>query len=651
MIFDHLPKTAGMAVTDWLRSALGDGCVKGGLIKDHQAVIRNFGGQFSLISAHLTFTGEGLDPRYDYVTFFRHPVDRALSWIYYVLNNYSDSDIKELRCNIKRFLDTEGEEGNEFIGGNYYVTHLCSVYGNPIDNADYAVQCAMDVLEEYTLWGLYERMPDFLMDFAAYLSVPAPMQLVPVNVTRERKKMDEISPTILARLKELNALDLEFYLQLQSQYDRTRARWHHPTVTESNWLKLEMPVPRRNFDSDFILLAIRQTGGSNVNQHAILSFEVEFSLARPVEILECGIHVLDESEAWAFGTNTTLSKTPIGPVAAGTHCVQYSIVANLPERKYEVGFAFMEKLPAEDKLLAWINNVAFFQISLSRELGGVGYSSLPAAINSWTVSTRVATLVEEGMGSVRFSAGVSQVVVGECWKMPIVIRNESNQDWLGTYFHPINVSYHWLSENGVAVLHEGLRSTLPNSQLGAAQKADVSLEVQAPERPARYRLQVLPVQELHAWLDEKGFVPGEAVIEVVPPRGRRLFKANDCRLRSHVGRLTDTGLFCESREGFLVFGPYVPLAAGCWHVVWRGEFNPAGGDIRVEAVSGGGVMIHGELTLEAGPVSEIVLKLPLTVDLEDAEFRLWIDAKATAELTEIELIPFEMPSVTSPESR
>ena len=84
VVFDHLPKTAGQAVNAWLRAELGESCVTTNLIGEHRALIHQYGGDYSVISGHVHFSREGLDPRYQYITCLREPIDRAVSWLFFV---------------------------------------------------------------------------------------------------------------------------------------------------------------------------------------------------------------------------------------------------------------------------------------------------------------------------------------------------------------------------------------------------------------------------------------------------------------------------------------------------------------------------------------------------------------------------------------
>ena len=82
VIFDHLPKTAGQAINSWLTKELGGGCVTTNLNGQHEDLIRLYGGEYSIISGHVYFQGNGLDPRYHYMTSLREPLDRVVSWLF-----------------------------------------------------------------------------------------------------------------------------------------------------------------------------------------------------------------------------------------------------------------------------------------------------------------------------------------------------------------------------------------------------------------------------------------------------------------------------------------------------------------------------------------------------------------------------------------
>lgn len=110
VIFDHLPKTAGTSVNRWLIEALGDGNVSDIVTGLHRSALHRYGGQYCLITGHLDFiNAEGLDPRWQYTTILRDPIDRALSWLYYVTKHYSADTLPGTYQACKQFIESDGE--------------------------------------------------------------------------------------------------------------------------------------------------------------------------------------------------------------------------------------------------------------------------------------------------------------------------------------------------------------------------------------------------------------------------------------------------------------------------------------------------------------------------------------------------------------
>src|SRR6266404_4061207 len=112
VIIDHRPKTGGQALAAWLNAKLGSGCVSPNLVGSSYELIKTYGGLYSIISGHVNFIGRGvLDPRYQYITCIRHPVDRALSWLYFVLNDAKiDRYSSHVREAAEIFYRSDGEE-------------------------------------------------------------------------------------------------------------------------------------------------------------------------------------------------------------------------------------------------------------------------------------------------------------------------------------------------------------------------------------------------------------------------------------------------------------------------------------------------------------------------------------------------------------
>ena len=256
LIFDHLPKTAGQAVNAWLINNLESGCVTQNMIGGHSDLIVEFGGRYPVISAHLAFNNEGFHPDYEYVTIFREPVDRAISWLYFILGHGCSEElirgwkavgadkylcVDELFSAVQRFVESDGEEIHPVLLKNRighhlenpYVNHLLSIHSGGFYNNCDAIDLALDLVGRYKIWGLYERLPEFIGDLAALINVPVPSQITPMNVTRFRPKVGEISQKLRESLESLNALDTEFYRRLQAIYDEYHGSFQRPPLSET----------------------------------------------------------------------------------------------------------------------------------------------------------------------------------------------------------------------------------------------------------------------------------------------------------------------------------------------------------------------------------------------------------------------------------
>ena len=112
IVFDHRPKTGGQALSAWLIDRLGAGCVSPNLTGSNAELIKLYGGIYSIISGHVNFLDRGtLDPRYQYITCLREPVDRVLSWLFFVLDDATIVPHSEhVRRSADIFFRSEGKE-------------------------------------------------------------------------------------------------------------------------------------------------------------------------------------------------------------------------------------------------------------------------------------------------------------------------------------------------------------------------------------------------------------------------------------------------------------------------------------------------------------------------------------------------------------
>lgn len=385
VIFDHLPKTAGSAISAWLTKELGSGSVAfgtaGGL---HSNLIRQYGGMFPVISAHMDFERRGLDPRYQYITILREPLDRSLSWFFFVHNNHDQYQLPGLWEAVERFLASEGQDIDPCLLGhisNQNVEHFSRALSSTPIERETRIADAISAIEQYDVWGLYEEMPAFLVEVAAMFRLPPPLQIEAVNVTKFRPAVKEVSPLLVEKLKELNDLDIEFYRLMKERWEKKRSEIAPVDLPKSSpWMPYNPVRGRRFATSEILVLSTTLEGGNDFFIGDNLSFAVEFSLTRTVNDLMVGIALLDEYGRCALGTNTSMLGTPLLQVEEGAHAVSFRLPTNLPTGQYTASFAFVERRKDGEHEMAWYDDIVMFRVSSPRHTTNVGYVSLPVVI-------------------------------------------------------------------------------------------------------------------------------------------------------------------------------------------------------------------------------------------------------------------------------
>ncbi|MFM0274785.1 Wzt carbohydrate-binding domain-containing protein [Paraburkholderia aspalathi] len=532
VVFDHLGKTGGMAVTSWLTDCLGHGTVTPDLVGNHSELIRRYGGLFPIISAHIIFD-DGLDPRYDYVTLLRDPVDRVVSWLFYADNTVPDTPEFELhKKGARDFINSDGEiVGDEILSSisNYYVEHFAHIqrfspltFGSKFD-------AALQSLREFSVVGVYEKFSSFLLEVSNLVGVPAPESIARVNSTSHRPTVKEITPRLRARIVELNQLDIRLYEEVVAWKKSIEQGEPSKDVTHlaPRWLKYEPVRDKVVATPDVTVLAasLREDGGILHGQ--LMTFDVDFVLSRDVDELELGIHIFDDDRRWAFGINSTLLEQRHQNLTRGSYRVSYHLIANLPAGKYTAGFAMSERLFDGIRDLAWYDKLCEFEVQHRIGRSFAGYANLPAEIAFSPVKTNPEDLIVDcAPGSIMFQTASMEVLAGERVMVDVKVTNRGDQLWGGNCSRPIRLSYHWLDADGEMSVFDGERSPLPDGGIPVGRTVVTNMGVVAPSSPGSYMLVPTLVQEGVRWFDEVGLeaVPCAVVVigehHALPQEGR-----------------------------------------------------------------------------------------------------------------------------------
>jgi hypothetical protein len=384
LIFVHMPKTAGQAVNAWLAGALGTGVVSDNSTGMHRDLIGRLGGLYSVISGHVAFhPGEKLDPRYRYVTVLREPVDRALSWIYYLLKNVPDHpSTLALKEGAAEFVATRGAKANDVFANSLrdpYLSTLSPIGRNPLDKED-LIEATLATLRSFDVVGCYERMPRFLAALGSLLHIVEPASLPIVNETLARPEISDADPTMVDRIRALTARDREVYRRVIEDLDRfcpERPEAEQFEPPSSGWRRLDRVASPVYSTGDITVLGAEIKPLPTVQQGAVVEVRIDIRVNRPMAELDVGLHVTDSDGRLLLGTATSKQGVPVRHVECGEYRISHHLTANLPWGSHPIGIAVAEVDGSERRQLIRLEGLVTLQIQALAANRSVGLSPCP----------------------------------------------------------------------------------------------------------------------------------------------------------------------------------------------------------------------------------------------------------------------------------
>ncbi len=259
IIFDHIRKTGGQSLNQYISKNIGNHWVTPNLDGMHHDLISKYGGQFSVISAHLEFASGGLDPRYKYVTILRDPVERVISWICFTKNILTKNDPdSEVLKQIIDFLKSDGE----IIGGlllnqleNHQTRHFQSCITDDASLDNDSLDIAKSVLRNYSL---ILKTNDLVNSVLAIQEFFGFQEIFPMNKVNVRYKKDVLSDKILTKIQTLNELDILLYNSTTAKKNMNTnnflPKYSIRQYNKSFFSKFDFPYPvRANWSGNYSL--------------------------------------------------------------------------------------------------------------------------------------------------------------------------------------------------------------------------------------------------------------------------------------------------------------------------------------------------------------------------------------------------------------
>jgi len=634
IVFDHLPKTAGQAVNAWLFKALGSGSVTSNLIGRHRELIRNYGGEYPVISAHVEFEGNGFDPRYQYLTCVREPLDRALSWIYFVLKNHDAVLLPGLWDQVSRFVELDGSvpdmEAFDLLVpyiNNPYVSHFSKITGHTFRTDAERIDVAIENIRQYDVWGLYERLPDFLAAVASIVGVPAPTHLRQVNVTRSRPKADAISSGLREKLGKYNQLDLEFYRRLMEIWSAEQDYREFDCDLSAIIAPYNRP-PAYEYDAEeFSLISVDFDDSLIHLSGQLIKFDIFFcSCNANAKDLELILEIRDERGGLASSINCADLGMRLSRLMDGTHRLRGHLAANFPEGLYYASLSVIGSGIGELAPLARYEGIFKFYIEIPRLGTESGYVSADLNIDCIAINDALITEISDAAGDIRSEVNIGQVVVGETWGLPVTVRNGSDQTWRGTYRNPILLECGRRDGKGNLIVEPDGQTRLPGAGLEPGESIEVLLNLIAPDVPGRYEFEICLRQIGRCRFDSLGFELRKLLVDVVEDSGEREYLASDTRLLTQCGKRAAGEIVSTGQAGYLLFGPYVELRSGSYTATLIGTIESDGCGMTIDVCAHQGTTVFARKDMVDvgldGRLVSVDFELPEVVS--GVEVRLWV---------------------------
>ena len=229
IVFVHVPKTAGTAVTRYLSQGSATS-VAPPFVGDY-SIYTGSTHRWSLIAGHFTYARmRELVPQGDFFTFLREPVARAIS-LYRSWKDPSkmtaqwrsvmtDEEVRLFdwvyRTSLEEFVLSDHPHVVRGLSNNM-TTFLSS------DGTADAASALRNLQSKFVTFGIQEEFDESLRRMRHTWPYLGPYRLQSASENRSQIEIGDVTTTALRRIEELNSVDIEFY-------DAARSLFHSRTA-------------------------------------------------------------------------------------------------------------------------------------------------------------------------------------------------------------------------------------------------------------------------------------------------------------------------------------------------------------------------------------------------------------------------------------
>lgn len=497
ILFDHLQKTGGTALLEFLRPRFDDRKVSPLIQHENVLFAARLLGEFEVVGGHLELT-----PDYDWpgdiyhVTVLRDPIERFLSHYSHAREQPEAADpfsVLSRRHDIATLLRL----GDEYVLRNvkdFYSLHFAESFDAPAPATPAKLFAAIE--QRYRLVGISERMDDVAFILCMVLGLD-PGHVASVRVTGTRFQQGDLEPDTRALLLDLTANDRALY-QLATERFATIVRTvGRETSTNGEWTHvMNQPQDARlcadpPSGSPRILAAELSCPESDTNDCAlsgaacVLAFQIDPRDA-PLNS-RIALRITNALHQIVYREERLVDL----PGASGRQPVEllWRFVCPLGVGLYRCSLALG---------LFKLNDVYEFTVILPPQSVWAGMVDLRPTV---TVIEQSDVSAEGLAGSITTPDEAVRGGPGSLLLLPAAIRNDGTPAWRAEGITRVVVSYKLFNEERICRVDDGLRTMLPK-RMEPGDAVDIGLRIRVPAEPGRYVIEPKFVRERVAWFGE-----------------------------------------------------------------------------------------------------------------------------------------------------